>query len=159
MADQFDKAFPDTKKIVKALKSSVEAGGKEFTNQVKQGFAKQGTPGGDAWKPLSDDYLKWKQHQPGAKQGILTLFDHLRGAALSPQITPGLGDDQAQGGDSSSHDQAVYGESLEVDDIKANTHQFGRDPIEARPFFTVEGPAEQAVTDKSFKAFDKSLNS
>lgn len=156
-----DKAFAslDARHVQKALRAATEAAIDEIKEQVKQGFAQQKTPGGANWKPLSEGYAKWKQKHFAGKP-ILQLHEDLIKAATNPSVEWGNGgteDGDGGGGQGGDNQGATVEATLTVKDPKAKTHQFGRGPIPARPFFSFEGQAEKEILAKAFEAFDKQI--
>ena len=126
-----DKALPSGGAIKDALEKGIQAGVKEATKQIQNGFDSQRTPGGASWVPLSPAYARQKAKRYGGP--ILVATGALRQSAISPSVTIQAGDDTVSA-------------TLQATDPKAAYHQFGTGRIPARPFFALEGEAADAVT-------------
>ncbi len=133
----------DEKVIGAAVTAALNSAVKEFTNQIQEGFNKESVPGGGSWTPLSPAYAKLKAKLAGGKP-ILQLTGAMKESATNPQV-------QLSGGGT---DQSV---TLTASDPKSGIHEFGGGKVPARPFFTVEGQAADAVLAAADEGFIKGL--
>ena len=85
--------------------------GETLLNSTRARFRSQTAPDGAPWQALSPAYAARKRRNQGQ---ILTLYGHLRGTLVK----------------AADKDSLRIGTPL----IYGATHQFGRDPIPARPF-------------------------
>lgn len=93
------------------LKPFFDDVGETLLNSTRARFQSQTDPAGAPWPALSPAYAKRKPRNPDK---ILTLWGHLRGTLVK----------------AADKDSLRIGTPL----IYGATHQFGRDPIPARPF-------------------------
>lgn len=166
------KDLKDPSKMQDALENGITKASDKFQEEVKKGFLAQQTPGGSAWQALSDDYGKRKRAlfgnlpmlvggQPnkvghkGEKRGVTRGGGAMKALLKKAVFKPAVAFSKPDNSNGVS-----YQAELTVNDpqgIAAVQNNGGGNNIPARPFFTVEGDALQAVTESMLDGFEKKL--
>lgn len=126
----------DVKAVEFLDKSVFEAIGEQLKIQTEKRFEKEQDPDGNAWQPLNEKYQKRKAKK-APRQEILQfegrLFDTLVAQATD------------------------YSVKFGSNSIYANTHQFGRGNIPARPFLGINDEDKKIIADELQDAWESWL--